>query len=70
MQDSSTQVGSYVAISGMVVSILAHYNIFIEQNSIVAVIAGAVALYGIIHQFIKTKQVTVKAIEAGVKGIK
>jgi|GEM_PF-6871687 len=48
MQISNT--GSFIALAGIVVSILAHFNIVIGQDSVVAIIAGAVALYGVIHQ--------------------
>lgn len=48
MTDSLT--GSYVALAGIIVSVLAHYNIVVGQDSVVAVFAGAVALYGALHQ--------------------
>lgn len=48
MTDSLT--GSYVALAGVLVSALAHFNIVTSQDSAVAVIAGIVAVYGLIHQ--------------------
>jgi hypothetical protein len=56
MQDTLT--GSWVALAGVVVSVLAHFNIIVGQDSIVAVIAGCVALYGLIHQFTVSKLAT------------
>jgi hypothetical protein len=55
---SPTNTGSLVALAGIIVSILAHYNIVVGQDSIVAVIAGCVALYGVIHQIVVHKNVT------------
>lgn len=50
MQDTLT--GSYVALAGVVVSVLAHFNVVVGQDSVVAVLAGAVALYGVLHQLV------------------
>jgi hypothetical protein len=47
---TDTLTGTWIAAAGIIVSILAHFNIVVGQDSVVAVIAGAVALYGIIHQ--------------------
>ncbi len=47
---TDTLTGSYVALAGIIVSVLAHYSIVIGQDSIVAIIAGIVAIYGAIHQ--------------------
>lgn len=57
MYNPYTQTGSYIALAGILVSVLAHYNIVVSQDSIVAVIAGAVTLYGILHQAFTTKEV-------------
>lgn len=48
MKDTLT--GSWVALAGVLVSVLAHYNIIVSQDSVVAVGAGVIAIYGIIHQ--------------------
>ncbi len=53
--------GSYIAFAGIIVSALAHFNIVIPQDGVVAVLAGAVSLYGIIHQLLAHK----KAIQVG-----
>lgn len=51
----STLTGSYIALAGVVVSTLAHFNVVVPQDSIVAIIAGVVALYGVIHQIVVHK---------------
>lgn len=56
MKDTLT--GSWIAVAGVVVSALAHFNIVVGEDSVVAVIAGIVALYGIIHQFTVSKLAT------------
>lgn len=55
---TQTQTGSYVALAGLIVSALAHFNIVVGQDSIVAIISGAVILYGIVHQIIVTRKAT------------
>lgn len=65
----NTQTGSYIALAGLIVSILAHYNIVVSQDSILAVIAGIVTLYGVIHQWFVTKTVVSVARNSGVQGI-
>ncbi len=54
--------GNYIALAGVVASILAHFNILIGQDSIVAIIVGAVALYGVIHQTVSTKVAQTKGL--------
>jgi len=56
MQDTLT--GSWIAAAGIIVSVLAHFNIVVPQDSMAAIIAGAVALYGVIHQLYVSKQAT------------
>lgn len=53
-----TNTGSYVILAGFIVSALAHYNIIVSQDSIVAIIAGAAVLYGLIHQWYVTRKAT------------
>lgn len=55
------QTGTYITLAGIIVSALAHYNIVVGQDSVVAIIAGVVALYGVIHQWLVNR----KAIAAG-----
>lgn len=45
-----TQTGAYIAIAGLIVSGLSHFNIVVSQNEIVQIIAGLVVLVGIIKQ--------------------
>lgn len=54
-----TNTGTYITLAGLIVSILAHFNIVVGQDSIVAIIAGVVTLYGLIHQWIVTRQATI-----------
>lgn len=68
--NTSTTTGSWIAIAGLIVAGLSHFGVIIDQNTIVTIISGAVALYGVIHQWVVTKSVVKSAIEAGVKGIK
>ena len=49
---SDTLTGTWIAAAGIIVSVFAHFNIVISQDSIVAIIAGVVAAYGVIHQLI------------------
>lgn len=62
----NTNTGSYIGLAGIIVSILAHYNIVVGQDSIIAIIAGAVTLYGIIHQWYVTRKVVTTARTAGI----
>ncbi len=56
MQDTLT--GSWIALAGVVVAILAHFNIVIPQSNIETIITGAIALYGVVHQLAVSKQAT------------
>jgi hypothetical protein len=51
----TTLTGSYIAIAGVIVSILAHFNIVVTQDGIVAILAGVAALYGVVHQIVQNK---------------
>lgn len=55
---TDTLSGTWLALAGVIVSVLAHYNIVVGQDSVVAVIAGIVALYGVIHQLTVSKLAT------------
>ena len=56
MTDSLT--GTWVAFAGIIVSVLAHFNLVVSQDSIAAIIAGLVAVYGVAHQLYVSKQAT------------
>lgn len=55
------QTGSYTALAGMVVIILTKVGIITDTTSVVTIIAGVVALYGIIRQFIAHKKLATLA---------
>ena len=55
---TDTLTGTWIALAGIVVSVLGHFNIMVAQDSVVAIIAGAVALYGVIHQLVISKKAT------------
>lgn len=55
---SDTLTGTWIAFAGVIVSVLAHFNIVVSQDSVVAIIAGAVALYGVIHQIVVSGKAT------------
>lgn len=56
-----SQNGSWIALAGIVVAALSHFGIVISQDNIITVVAGAVTLYGIIHQFITHRNLAVAA---------
>jgi len=55
--------GSYIALAALVVGAAANYGVILNQNAVVAVIAGAVSLVGIIWQMVIHKN-TVAAAKA------
>lgn len=55
MSTQDTLTGTWIAGAGIVVSILAHFNIIVSQDSITAIIAGIITVYGIIHQLTISK---------------
>lgn len=55
---TDTLTGTWIAIAGIIVSVLAHFNIAVGQDSVVAIIAGIVAVYGVIHQLMVSKIAT------------
>ncbi len=55
---TDTLTGTWIAVAGIVVSILAHFNIVVSQDSIAAVIAGVIAIYGVVHQLTVSKLAT------------
>lgn len=66
----STNTGSWIAIAGLVVGALAYFGIVVEENSVIQIITGLVALYGVIHQIVITNKVVKMAKQAGVQGLK
>lgn len=66
----NTNTGSYIALAGVVVMICAKFGIIVTSDSVAVIIAGAVSLYGIIHQYVITRKVVSIAKSAGVKGFK
>ena len=61
----STQTGAYIAIAGLIVTVLAHFSIIIPQDSIVAILAALVTIYGTIHQYFTTRAVVAAGRAAG-----
>lgn len=55
MDQTYNQTGSYLALAGVIVTVLTHFGIIVDTTSIVSVIAGIVALVGIVKQFISHK---------------
>jgi len=55
---TDTLTGTWISIAGIIVSVLAHFNIAVGQDSVVAIIAGIVAVYGVIHQLMVSKIAT------------
>ena len=58
MSTTDTLTGTWLATAGILVSVLAHFNIVVSQDSVVAVIAGIIALYGVVHQLLVSKVAT------------
>lgn len=65
------KTSTYVALAGILVSVLGHYGFIVEQTELVQVIAGLVTLFGVIKQGIEHKKMAVAAVNAGanVRGI-
>jgi hypothetical protein len=53
------QTGVYVSIAGIIVSILGHFGISAESDSIAQVIGAGVIVYGLIKQYIEHKKLAV-----------
>lgn len=67
MQTSNTQTGSIIAIAGLVVAAASYFGFVLSQDTVVTIIAGVVALYGLIHQYFVTKSIVTAARAAGVR---
>lgn len=55
---NDTLTGTWIALAGVIVATLAHFNIIIPQSSVETILTGLVALYGVIHQLVVSKQAT------------
>lgn len=53
-----TLTGTWIAVVGIIASVLAHFNIVASQDSIAAIVAGVIAIYGVIHQITVSKVAT------------
>lgn len=62
---TSSNTGSYLAISGLIVAALSRFGLIVSPAEVVQVIAGIVTLYGIIHQYYDKKKVVAAAKAAG-----
>ena len=61
----TTNTGSYIAIAGLIVSALSYFGIVVEQAQIITIVAGLVAVYGLIHQIVQVKSQNAKGIRSG-----
>ena len=52
MQNINT--GSYISIASLIVAALSYFGVVLSQDTIVTIIAGLVALYGVVHQIVVT----------------
>jgi len=57
--------GSYVAIAGVIVSVLTHFGINTTASDIVSIISAIVIIVGIIKQMIAHKAVVAQANKQG-----
>jgi len=58
--------GNLIASAGLIVAALAYFGIIVEQNMIVEIISGGIALYGLIHQFAVTKKFNSQGLAKGI----
>ncbi len=56
--------GTYIAIAGILVQILAHYGVIIQSNDLANGIGGLITLFGILKQLLAHKEL---AKAAGIK---
>ena len=57
MTNTNVNTGSYIAIAGLIVSAASYFNFVISSNDVITIIAGIVAAYGVVHQFIVSRSV-------------
>lgn len=65
----NTQTGATIAIASLIVAAASYFGFVLNQDAVVTIIAGIVALYGVIHQVVVTKSIVAKARAANVQGI-
>lgn len=53
--------GSYIAIAGIVVSILGHFGVIVASNDVVGILAALATVYGIVAQLIAHRKLAVQA---------
>ena len=69
-QTSNTQTGSIIAIAALIATACSYFGFVISQDTIVTILLGAVAIYGVIHQIVMTKSIVTAARAAGVRTAK
>lgn len=55
------QSGSYTALAGVIVGLLAHFNINTTVNDVLTVIGAVVCITGIVKQYIAHRKVAIQA---------
>lgn len=65
MSTNYSEVPTYLAIAGLIVSLAAHFGIVINQNDVISAIGSGVAIYGVIHQWIISRRMKNAAVTAG-----
>lgn len=53
------QSGNYIALAGVIVGVLAKFNIIVDEHSIATVLAAIVIIVGIIKQRIAHKKLAI-----------
>lgn len=65
MQTTYENGGSYVALAGIIISILQHFNVVLDQSAVVSVIAAGAIIYGWIHQYFVSRKIAKAARSVG-----
>lgn len=60
-----SQSGSWTSIIALLVAGLSKYDIIISQSDAVQIVAGAIALFGVIRQYFAHKKLAVSASQVG-----
>jgi hypothetical protein len=58
-------IGAYVSLAGIIVSIAQHYNLVLDQNSVVSVLAAFAIIAGWAHQWYTARKATAAGRLAG-----
>lgn len=61
-----TNTGAWTAYAGLIVAALAHFGFIVDQNTVITIIAGIIALGGVIYQHYTTNKVVTAATAQGV----